>query len=256
MIVCPFICSRAAYTCVPVIDKVAGVSFQYRIDFIFEIGNRTLPPFDDMLNHAQDIAFDNNDYSRIACLRRVTGSKMIGNKLIVEVLISRSILFPVSMLESYLIFIERIKIANSAFQAEGRDFRVKEGQSLLEPLYLSSTRLLHYATSEYGCSASLALDERQFCRSVQVNTFSKDNGTHAIFVDNVRFDGNEYFIVTNGFIEDQTVFVCEDIYVRKMLAMDESVEPAGDKYQSDGPEWKGCLSLFFLTFGIWLCVFY
>lgn len=66
--------------CIPIIDLVAGVSFQYRLDFIIKRKGKFLPHFDILLDVALPLVLGPHESEEQICLKRIKGSRIEGGE--------------------------------------------------------------------------------------------------------------------------------------------------------------------------------
>ena len=206
-IACPFTSLMVGDRCVPIIEKVRGANFQYRIDFVIGQSDKQIPSYDELLYETQRLVYgDNIEYETI-CESITIRSRIDEDYLVVETLLSRTMGVSTSIREEYERLKNLIETKNQEYVAESIPYRVRLGSSLASLLDLNRTMFVAYEIGE--CNNRVALDELQFCRFVVVKDLDFD-----------FFDGDikehEYLPVADLFGE-LNIYMCEYVYVQKML---------------------------------------
>lgn len=208
---CPFTELMALDRCIPIIDIVAGVSFQYRLDFNFKSKDQILPGFDSLLNNAKPLVLKPGVPDDFICESRIIGTRLEGGNVVIEAIISRFVENVTRMREAFNEVKEKIADINEQNKVDGILYTISLGESPFLTLLTNESRFLSY--DSYFCTNLIAMSERQFCRLVAVQNYEKSYGE--IIVNGTVFRDHEFFYSfdeTTG----TTAYICEDLYTTRM----------------------------------------
>ena len=230
-IVCPFTAVMVAGQCVNLVTKVAGASFQYRLDFVFENKNQQLPIFNELLDETSTyLLLDGSDKVSSMCGSRVISSNVEEGTLKLKAIIGKNIESPTPLKSSLDEMKKKIISLNEINAAQNKGYIISLGQSGFDMLNTTVTRFIQYPYDTYYCTDSIAITEHQFCRQVVARNFTfkidtdLDNDT-SVYVNGAWFYDHEV-LFAGGTVGDLVVYICEDVYVRKMLLKKECTETA------------------------------
>lgn len=199
--------------CIPLIDVVSGVSFQYRFDFFFNGKDQVALQYDSLLRDAMAIVLKPHELEYEICESSVMETKLEGGNMVIKTIISKYVVEPTRMRETLNEIKENIDDMNKRNKANGLLYTISLGESPFQNMFTNESRFLSYEYFGYFCSNLIAISERQFCRLVAIQNYQMGHGE--ITVNGTVFYNDEFFFSTDE-TSYTTAYVCEDLYVTKM----------------------------------------
>lgn len=217
-LVCPFYEVKVGNRCMSVIKQLTGVTLQFQINFIVDMKNQTLPSESFFIAKAKYIILTVvNGTDRGMCDLAVTNVTEKGDSQVISLYVASRLARPANILDIYEQFQTILVLFNNKQDSSGYIFKAESKESDIAEFGPNNSYFIAFQTNRTNhCSKLVAISKRQVCRRVVFDRYIRLD-LDVIVVDDILFNGAEFFYFNKGNVTQPSVAICEDTYVNKIL---------------------------------------